>query len=122
VKRSLAVPIIAGFDGPETDFSCSARFATTQPTQALGLLNSEWSNDQAKVFAQFLKQKAGDKTEDQVRLCLRRTLQRAPTAAEVARGLKLIDNLRKNEQYTPDAALSAYCLVALNLNEFIYLD
>ncbi|MGV3720809.1 MAG: PSD1 and planctomycete cytochrome C domain-containing protein [Actinomycetota bacterium] len=122
VKRSLAVPIIAGFDGPETDFSCSARFATTQPTQALGMLNSEWINDQAKVFAEFLKQKAGDKTEDRVRLCLRRTLQRAPTAAEVTRGVKLIDNLQKNEQFTPDAALASYCLVALNLNEFIYLD
>ncbi|MCC2672577.1 MAG: Planctomycete cytochrome [Armatimonadetes bacterium] len=122
VKRSLTVPIIAGFDGPETDFSCSARFATTQPTQALGMLNSQWINDQAKVFAAFLKQKAGDKTDERVRLCLRRTLQRAPSEAEVARGVKLIGTLEKDEKLSPDDALASYCLVALNLNEFIYLD
>jgi len=122
VKRSLAVPLIANFDGPETDFTCQARFATTQPTQALGMLNSKWTNDQSRVFANFLKAKAGPKTEDRVRLCLERTLQRVPTAAEVARGVKLIDTLQKDEHLDADAALASYCLVALNLNEFIYLD
>lgn len=122
VKRSLAVPLIANFDGPETDFTCQARFATTQPTQALGMLNSKWTNDQSRVFAAFLRMKAGPKVEDQVRLCLQRTLQRVPTPAEVTRGVKLIDTLQKDEHLTADAALASYCLVALNLNEFIYLD
>jgi len=122
VKRSLAVPLIANFDGPETDFTCQARFATTQPTQALGMLNSKWTNDQSRVFAAFLRAKAGPKVEDQVRLCLQRTLQRVPTTAEIARGVKLIDTLQKDEHLDADAALASYCLVALNLNEFIYLD
>ena len=122
MKRSLAVPIIASFDGPETDFSCAARFATTQPTQALGLLNSAWANEQAKVFAEFLKQHAGERVEDRVRLCLRRTTQRQPSDAEVTRGVKLIESLQRDEKMGPDEALAAYCLVALNLNEFIYVD
>jgi hypothetical protein len=122
VKRSLAVPLIANFDGPETDFTCQARFATTQPTQALGMLNSKWTNDQARVFANFLKAHAGPKTEDRVRLCLERTLQRVPTAAEITRGVKLINALQQDEHLDADAALASYCLVALNLNEFIYLD
>src|SRR5206468_3130239 len=53
VKRSLIVPMIANFDGPETDFTCPARFATTQPTQALGMLNSAFINEEARKFAQY---------------------------------------------------------------------
>src|SRR5207244_10806506 len=51
IKRSLAVPILASFDVPDTDTPCPVRFTTTQPTQALGLLNSDFLNEQAKIFA-----------------------------------------------------------------------
>src|SRR5262249_26243938 len=40
VKRSLLLPILDSFDLAETDRSNPVRFVTTQPTQALGLLNS----------------------------------------------------------------------------------
>jgi hypothetical protein len=122
VKRSLIEPMIASFDGPDPDLPCPARFATTQPTQALGMLNSDFINQQAAVFARLLKQKAGDKPADQVTLALWRVLQRAPTPAEVARGVRLIESLQRNEKATSDAALTAFCLVALNLNEFVYVD
>jgi mono/diheme cytochrome c family protein len=122
VKRSLIVPIIASFDGPETDFACPSRFATTQPTQALGMMNSAWINQQAKVFADYLKSKAGDKPESQVTLALARVLQRKPTAAEVQRGVRLIQSLQNDEKLSADAALTSFGVVALNLNEFIYLD
>ena len=49
-KRSLAVPMIANFDGPDSDISCPARFVTTQPTQALGMLNSSLINEEASLF------------------------------------------------------------------------
>jgi hypothetical protein len=122
VKRSLVMPIIASFDGAETDLTCPARFATTQPTQALGMLNSALVNDQARVFAKYLRQKAGADPAAQVRLCLWRTLQRAPTPAEVARGVKLIASLQKEEKIGAEDALAAFCVVAFNLNEFLYLD
>jgi uncharacterized protein DUF1549/uncharacterized protein DUF1553/cytochrome c len=122
VKRSLMTPILAAFDGPETDFTCAQRFATTQPTQALGMLNSAWINDQAKLFAKFLREKAGDKATDQVTLGLRRVLQREPSPAEIARGVKLIESLQTDEKADAEEALAAFCLVALNLNEFVYLD
>ncbi len=122
VKRSLMTPMIAAFDGPETDFSCPVRFSTTQPTQALGMLNSAWMNEQAQIFAGHVRKLAGEEPAAQVRLCLRRTLQRAPTDAEVARGVRLMENLKSEEKASPEEALAAFCLVALNLNEFIYLD
>ncbi len=39
VKRSLLVPILESFDVAETDRSTPVRFSTTQPTQALAMLN-----------------------------------------------------------------------------------
>ncbi|SFH53561.1 PSD1 and planctomycete cytochrome C domain-containing protein [Planctomicrobium piriforme] len=122
VKRSLQVPLLASFDVADADFTCPVRFATTQPTQALGMLNSEFINEQAGLFAADLKSKAGPNVADQVRLALTRTTHRDPTAAEIDKGLALIQNLQTEYGQSPDAALKSFCLVALNLNEFIYLD
>jgi hypothetical protein len=36
------LPILESFDSPESDRSTAVRFASTQPTQALGTLNSAW--------------------------------------------------------------------------------
>jgi mono/diheme cytochrome c family protein len=121
-KRSLAVPLIASFDGPETDASCPARFVTTQPTQALGMLNSSFVNEQAEQFAEYLRNEAGDKPELQVALALRRLFQREPTPVEVSRGLQLLDALQTKHKLSPEAALKQFCLTAYNLNEFVYLD
>ncbi len=122
VKRSLMTPIIASFDGPETDFTCPNRFSTTQPTQALGMLNSEWTNEQAHVLAEYLRKHAGDDTAAQVKLALWRVTQREPTPKEIERGVNLIRDLQKEDGKKPEEALQAFCVVALNLNEFLYLD
>ena len=45
VKRSLLVPILATHDAADTDLSCPVRYTTTVPTQALGLLNGSFAND-----------------------------------------------------------------------------
>ncbi len=62
VKRSLPVPMLAAFDFPETDISCEARFLTTQPAQALGMLNSEWMQDQAKQSVRTRASRCGRRT------------------------------------------------------------
>ena len=122
VKRSLITPIIASFDGPETDFTCPVRFATTQPTQALGMLNSDLLNRQARVFAASLRKQAGSDPAAQVKLGLWRVLQRTPTQKEIARGVKLITAMQQEPNVKPEDALNYFCVVALNLNEFLYLD
>lgn len=122
VKRSLMTPLLQSFDGPEPDFTCPVRFATTQPTQALGMLNSEWLQDQGRVFARYLPKEAGAEPADQVRLALWRVLQRDPTAAEVDRGVRFLAAAREKEKASAEDALAAFCVLALNLNEFMYLD
>jgi len=122
VKRSLRPPILESFDVAETDRSAPVRFATVQPTQALGMLNSAFQNEQAEVFAARLRREAGDDAAKQVRLGLQLVTTRPPTDAEVQRGLGLIAALRAQDNASAEVALKYFCLMALNLNELVYVD
>ena len=80
-------------------------------------------NQQAKIFANRLKKEAGpDNVSAQVRLALSLATSRQPSDAEIRRGVGLIEALQKEDRVSADAALQAFCLVVLNLNEFMYLD
>lgn len=122
IKRSLAVPTLASFDSADVDATCPVRFATTQPTQALHMLNSAFLQDQSRTFAAFAKKSVGEDRTAQVRFVLWRIFQRTPTKQEIERGVRLIGTLEKEDGKTPDDALALFCLVSLNLNEFVYLD
>ena len=122
VKRSLLSPVLLSFDLAETDRSMPVRFATTQPTQALGMLNGPFFNDQARVLADRIRSEAGERAEAQVRQVLHRVTARPPSEAEVARGVALMRSLTAEEGLGARAALDAFCLMAFNLNEFLYLE
>lgn len=121
VKRSLLTPIIEAFDVAETDRPTPVRFATTQPTQALHMLNGAFLNRQAALLAERLHREAGTDTDKCVTLCLRLCMGRLPRPEEVHRGAELVHSLQ-HDGLAADKALADFCLVALNLNEFIYLD
>ena len=121
VKRSLQVPLLASFDMADTDTTCPVRFNTTQPTQALNLLNSEFTNEEAEEFAKIVKQKF-EKTEDQVRDILHRVTQRQPSEAEVSQGVELLNQWQQQDGLSADDSLKYICLIAFNLNEFIFVD
>jgi mono/diheme cytochrome c family protein len=120
VKRSLLLPILEAFDLPETDRSSPVRFSTTQPTQALGMLNSGFLNEQAGLFAARLRREAGSDTAAQVKLALNLATARPPERREIERGVQLIQLLKRRGD--DDAALRYFCLMVLNMNEFVYLD
>ncbi len=122
VKRSLLTPILESFDAAETDRSTAVRFVTTQPTQALALLNSEFVHAQASHFADRLRREAGADNDKQVRLALNLATARPPSDTEVRRGVDLIAALRSKDGMSEEAALRYFCLMMLNINEFVYLD
>ena len=126
VKRSLLTPLLTDFDLADTDTPCPVRFVTTQPTQALGMMNGEFVQQQARVFAERVTREAGGPDAADVRACVRRAIEialvRPATAEEVTQGLALIDKLETTEGISPGRALELYCLLLLNLNEFAYLD
>ncbi len=122
VKRSLLDPVLESFDFADTDQTCPVRFSTTQPTQALGLMNSQFAQEQADLFSELLLEHAGESPAAQVTMALTRVTQRTPSEEEVQRGVKLIESLQTENKLSADQARKYFCLVALNLNEFIYLD
>ena len=121
VKRSLIDPMLANFDFADTDFTCPVRFSTVQPTQALGTLNSDFILKEAKVFAEHLK-KQRQNDRERVAFGLEVTTQRPPTESEIDRGMALISELQEQHKANTEQAWQYYCLVLLNLNEFLYLD
>lgn len=122
VKRSLLTPILESFDVAETDRSAPVRFVTVQPTQALGMLNGNFQNEQAEVFATRLRREVGNDVTKQVRLGLQLVTTRPATEAEVQRSLGLITALRSQDNASAEVALKYFCLMALNLNELVYVD
>ncbi len=86
------------------------------------MINSEFMNEEAKVFAEYLQKVKPDNPFDQVSVALSRVLQRVPTKSEVDRGLALMNELKANDNVDQREALRLFCLVTMNLNEFLFLD
>jgi hypothetical protein len=122
VKRSLLLPQLTQFDLADTDQSCPARFTTTVPTQALLMLNDEFTNEQARRFARRLTGESPGGLEARVTRAIRLVTGRVPAADEVDRDANFVRSLRREHGPGEQEALRFYCLLLLNANEFIYLD
>ena len=132
VKRSLLTPLLADFDLADTDTSCPVRFVTTQPTQALGMMNGRFLQEQARVFAARVRRElearrtGADAAEVEAAALVRRAIEialvRPATDDEVVRGRAFLDRLEDEDGVGPSRAFELFCLMLLNLNEFVYLD
>ena len=122
VKRSLQVPILITHDQADSDNTCPVRYTTTVPTQALGMLNGEFTNTQAVALAARLKKEAGDDPAKQIAFGIRLTSGRTPTNDEIAKDVAFMKQLQAKYKLTDEKALAQYALLLLNTNEFVYLD
>ena len=143
-RRSLALPIVEAFDGPDTVNTCPRRSTTTIAPQALALFNGEFTRTEARYFAERVVKEAGNDAEKQIERAYKIALVRKPTAAQKALALQFLQNqtravsqqrqkcgARKASYPAPDAkqakqaallALTDLCHVLINTNEFIYMD
>ena len=121
VKRSLRHPMMADFDQADTDSPCAVRFATTVPNQALMMLNSKFVNDRAKELGTVLKQLPGTDRE-KIQHALRLVTQGEPSAASIDHCLALYHRFQNESGLSSAEAYDRVALLALNLNEFLYLD
>ena len=121
VKRSLVYPLFSSFDLPETDRTAAFRFASTQPTQALGQINGALFNRQAAILAARAQKEAGAEPAAFAKRALSLTLQRSPTDLEIKEAVSLLNRLVKRGA-KPEQARTLVCLMALNLDEFLYID
>ncbi|MGN6545953.1 MAG: DUF1553 domain-containing protein, partial [Aureliella sp.] len=122
VKRSLPVPMLAAFDFPETDISCEARFLTTQPGQALGMLNSQWMQEQAAALYARVCRDAGADVHARAARTLELVTSQKPSERDVDELVDLAARLQTKYQFDAEQAGRAMCLAALNINQFMYID
>jgi hypothetical protein len=112
MKRSLTLPILQIFDAPDTATSCPRRETSTVAPQALALMNSEFTSEQAKHFAARIRAEAGDNPEAAVDTGWKIAFGRLPSAEERQ---TVLDYLQRN-------SLERLCLLVFNMNEFLYVD
>ncbi len=131
IKRSMVVPMLEVLDLCDTARTSAQRSVTTVAPQALTMLNSDFTNRQAKHFAERLRKEAGDDPAKQIERAYLLALCRPPTPGERARMLRFLEQEKEAlfaEQPRPsdaDArrqALEQLCRVIFNLNEFVYSD
>ena len=122
IKRSLKPPELTDFDFADTDAPCSARFVTTVPIQALAMLNSKSVNDHAKHLADRLRDEVKSGVRDQVARGLSLVTCRPAKEDEIDLCVGMIETFEKQHGLSEADALERFCLLALNLNEFVYLD
>jgi hypothetical protein len=110
VKRSFRMPMFENFDAPDPSQSCARRDVSTVAPQALTMMNSDFVRDGARHLAARLSREASP--DARVSMGFRLVTGRAPTAAELARG----------KEFLQRGGLESFCLLLLNLNEFLYVD
>jgi hypothetical protein len=130
VKRQMPFPLLELFDVPSTAHTCDRRQDSTIPTQALVLMNDQFTQEQALWFARrVLSADQNNSADDQARVALRFALSREPSAtrsAEAADFLRLQQQDYQSAGRQPaeatEAALVDLCHVLLNCNELLYVD
>jgi hypothetical protein len=122
VMRSMQMPLLINHDMADTDSTCPVRFNTTVPTQALNMLNGKFINDSAKSFANRLRTEAGNEPNKQVEHALKLVFSRSPQKDEINAGVEMMKNMKNKFSLSEEEALDRFALLALNLNEFVYLD
>jgi hypothetical protein len=122
VKRSMQLPILATHDTADTDTACPVRFVTTQPTQSLTMLNSEFTSQAANDMAESISQQAPNQRKQQIELAFERVTQRRPTELETQHLSALVNDWMTQDRLTENQAMQQLCLLLLNLNEFVYVD
>lgn len=122
VKRSLATPLLSSFDVADTDQSCPVRFITTHPGQSLSMMNGNFLNKQAGIFAKRLQADAPGNPAAQIRLAHKLCFGRVASGDEVRDHLAFMQELQEDFGLDQGQSLEQLCLLVLNLNEFVYLD
>ena len=116
-RRSVMNPMIEVFDGANMSEVCSRRSATVVPTQAFTLLNSEFTNSEAKHFAERVIEMAGPDRDKQIEKAFLSDAWAAAIGARTEQKRRICSRQRR-----PQEALTRLGVVLFNLNEFIYLE
>ena len=132
-RRSLVMPFVETFDGPNGTISVGQRQTTTLPTQSLYLLNSEFVREHAGYFAGRVRNRVGENPNTQIKEIYRLSLAREATLEEIELSSRFLRDQAESysgtgarkAQSPEDAdrlALADLCQAVLVLDEFVYVD
>ncbi|MEO2047797.1 MAG: DUF1549 and DUF1553 domain-containing protein [Pirellulales bacterium] len=132
--RSLQLPFVKVFNGPNLDESCPVRDVTTATPQVFVLFNSPFIKEQSEAFAKRISDDVGTDPASQIDRGFQLAFQRAPTPDEVSSCLgfltrgqaaESVGKVAKTEgedaSVPPRGSLTDLCMVLLNSNEFVFL-
>ncbi len=111
-KRTVRLPMLANFDQPDAMTSCPMRQTSTHALQALSMLNSDFMNQQARVFAARVTADCGSDATCRIKRAYQLALSRSPSTAESAMA---------RDFFAKSGPLEDFCLAMLNRNEFVYV-
>ena len=100
------------FDCPDAGQIAPKRHRSITPQQALSLLNSPFTLDQATRFSSRLEQQCGPAPQAQIEQAFQLALQRSPDTNERSAAEALV----------AEHGLATLCRALLNANEFLFLE
>lgn len=129
VRRTQPLAFLQSFDAPVMETNCDKRQASTVPTQALMLMNSDFVLKQSLHFAYRLRREKGNDVAGQIQRAWQLAFLRDPSPEELQQATAFItqrtEKLKAQTPPDPDASLSPYvslCQVLLSSNEFLYVE
>lgn len=131
VRRSLYVKSLRNtpdefmhaFDIANGLKSVAQRDTTTTPTQSLFMINGDYPLERAKKLSERLRAGGWGEAQELLRQGFLLTWGRPPTAPELQRALSYLDtSVDADPKGIDQAALTDFCHVLLNSNEFLYVD
>ena len=123
-QRLFKHPFLGLFDGPDTNSSMPARKSSSNPGQALYLMNAEPIRDISLVFADRALERNGGDT-DKIQWIWQRAYSRPASIEEHQLALAHITRFMataKNKGHLQREAWASLCRAVLTSNEFFHLD
>jgi hypothetical protein len=103
--------VFGAFDCPDGGQSAARRIESTTPIQALNLFNSPFTIEQAKAFADMLRDQAEEDGRQQVEQAYWVGLNREPSEEELEDAVSVVREF----------GLETFCRALFNSNEFLFL-
>jgi hypothetical protein len=85
-------------------------------------LNSQWMQEQSQNLLDRVEREVGSDTQKQAARCLELTQSQPGTAADIAELVDLVQRLQSQEGMSEGLAKRYMALVALNSNQFVFID
>ena len=120
-KRTVPVPLLAVFDGPDNICSLGRREKTTVATQALHLMNDALVRSCSVKLADDLHKLSADPSK-WIENAFQKTLGRSPQPAEVKKAAEFLERQTQLRKGDRKAALADFCQAMISLNEILYID